>query len=357
MLLTRAIRLINVTRIRPAHARIPHPTWVTAIKRIFRCCHPQAKCLYLKSTFPHLAKLTDSGSREVHIYGFSAGSFTGLALHEILTEYSAFPGRTKVAAIAAPPELMNLATGDREVTLIHCIEDRLCVWRPYSLMELSYQVVLIEGHPDWSGRAKHSYGHLLFLDIASGVHDVRMLQIAHPEVVPHGVRCEGLLRVLSWVSFDLPAHLKGTVGALLLFFSVLRLCGSRQVVAHCCADERIKQMQLLCPALGSRKWSEDHYAVQSLVGPKKQEKPRSNKAKNTPKQTKPTKQQNQKREPWPDNSNGVADDASELRDLAQKQTQNTRSKRCPAKQSTQQRRNPGSPLPGSRRSRREALQA
>ena len=111
-----------------------HPTWVTAIKQIFRCYHPQAKCLYLKSTFPHLATLTDSGSREVHIYGFSAGSFTGLALHEILTEYSAFPGITKVAAIASPPELMNLATGDREVTLIHCIEDKLCVWRPYSLI-------------------------------------------------------------------------------------------------------------------------------------------------------------------------------------------------------------------------------
>ena len=58
-------------------------------------------------------------------------------------------------------------------------------------------------------------GHLLFLDIASGVHDVRMLQIAHPEVIPHGIRCEGLLRVLFWVSFDLPAHLKGMVGALL----------------------------------------------------------------------------------------------------------------------------------------------
>ena len=202
MLLTRAIRLINATRIRPAHARSPHPTWATAIKQIFRCYHPQAKCLYLKSTFPHLAtQLTDSGSREVHIYGFSAGSFTGLALHEILTEYLAFPGRTKVAAIAAPPELMNLATGDREVTLVHCIEDRLCVWRPYSLMELSYQVVLIEGQPAWSGRAKHSYGHLLFLDIASGVHDVRILQIAHPEVIPHGIRCEGLLRVLSWGFF------------------------------------------------------------------------------------------------------------------------------------------------------------
>ena len=216
MLLTRAIRLINVTRIRPAHARKPHPTWATAIRQIFRCYHPQGKCLYLKSSFPHLVtKLTDCGLREVNIYGFSAGSFTGLALHEILTEYSAFPGRTKVAAIAVPPELMNLATGDRDVTLIHCVEDRLCVWQPYSLMELSYQVVLIEGHPTWSGRAKHSYGHLLFLEIANGVHNVQMLQIASPQVIPHGVRCEGLLRVLSWVSFDLPAHLKGMVSALL----------------------------------------------------------------------------------------------------------------------------------------------
>ena len=216
MLLTRAIRLINVTRIRTAHARKPHPTWATAIRQIFRCYHPQGKCLYLKSSFPHLVtKLIDCGLREVNIYGFSAGSFTGLALHEILTEYSAFPGRTKVAAIAVPPELMNLATGDRDVTLIHCVEDRLCVWQPYSLMEVSYQVVLIEGHPTWSGRAKHSYGHLLFLEIANGVHNVQMLQIASPQVIPHGVRCEGLLRVLSWVSFDLPAHLKGMVSALL----------------------------------------------------------------------------------------------------------------------------------------------
>ena len=31
----------------------------------------------------------------------------------------------------------------------------------------------------------------------------------------HGVRCEGLLRILSWVSFDLPAHLKVMLSALL----------------------------------------------------------------------------------------------------------------------------------------------
>ena len=53
--------------------------------------------------------------------------------------------------------------------------------------------------------------------------------------------------------------------ALSLVFSVLRLCGSRQVVAQCRADERIIQVQILCPSLGSQKWSADLYAVRSLV--------------------------------------------------------------------------------------------
>ena len=215
LLLTRAIRLIEAAHIRPAHARPPHPTWSTAIMQIFRCYHPQGKHRFLKSCFPHLVTTADTGGvRDVNIYGFSAGSYTGLAVHEILSDFAAFPGLTKVAAIATPPEMMRLATGERRVTLVHCLEDRLCVWKPDSLTEFNYQVVLIEGHPTWSGRAKHSYGHLLFIDLDEGVHEVQRLQITTPQVIPHGVRCEGLLRVLSWVSFDLPVHLKTTLRAL-----------------------------------------------------------------------------------------------------------------------------------------------
>ena len=217
LLLTRAIRLIEAAHIRPAHARPPHPTWSTAIMQIFRCYHPQGKHLFLKSCFPHLVTTADTGGvRDINVYGFSAGSYTGLAVHEILSDFAAFPGLTKVAAIATPPEMMRLATGERRVTLVHCLEDRLCVWKPDSLTEFNYQVVLIEGHPTWSGRAKHSYGHLLFIDLDEGVHEVQRLQITTPQVIPHGVRCEGLLRVLSWVSFDLPVHLKTTLSTLLV---------------------------------------------------------------------------------------------------------------------------------------------
>ena len=52
LLITRAIRLLTAATIRPAHARPPHSTWVTAICQIFRCYHPQGKLLFLRACFP-----------------------------------------------------------------------------------------------------------------------------------------------------------------------------------------------------------------------------------------------------------------------------------------------------------------
>ena len=216
LLITRAIRLLTAATIRPAHARPPHPTWVTAVRQIFRCYHPQGKLLFLRACFPqYVTAPVPEGIRDVDVLGFSAGSYTGLAIHEVLNEFDCFPGTTKVAAIASPPEMLRLATGERRVILLHCLEDRLCVWHPDTLTDLSYNIVLIEGHPSWSGRARHAYGHLLFTTIGEGTYHIDYLQITTPEVIPHGIRCEGLLRVLSWVSFDLPDHCKRTLSALL----------------------------------------------------------------------------------------------------------------------------------------------
>ena len=55
---------------------------------------------------------------------------------------------------------------------------------------------------------------ILFTPIEEGTHHIDYLQITTPEVIPHGIRCEGLLRVLSWVSFDLPDHCKRTLSSL-----------------------------------------------------------------------------------------------------------------------------------------------
>ena len=123
---------------------------VTAVRQIFRCYHPQGKLLFLRACFPQYVTVpVPEGIRDVDVLGFSAGSYTGLAIHEVLNEFDCFPGTTKVAAIASPPEMLRLATGERRVILLHCLEDRLCVWHPDTLTDLSYNIVLIEGHPSW----------------------------------------------------------------------------------------------------------------------------------------------------------------------------------------------------------------
>ena len=69
----------------------------------------------LKSCFPQLVTTAAaSGFRDVNVHGFSAGSYTGLAVHEILSAFTVFPGLTKVAAIATPPEMMRLATANAQ---------------------------------------------------------------------------------------------------------------------------------------------------------------------------------------------------------------------------------------------------
>ena len=101
------------------------------------------------------------------------------------------------------------------------------------------------------------------------------------------------------------------------------------------------------PSLGRQKRSVDHYAVRCLVRPISEKQHKQNKPKN-----KQNTRRNRHRSK--DSSVGAGNlCANELRDLAKQQKNTTEHhgkivRRCP-KQSTQQRRNPGSPLPGSRR--------
>ena len=84
LLITRAIRLLTAATIRPAHARPPHPTWVTAVRHIFRCYHPQGKLLFLRACSPeHVTVPVPDGIRDVDVLRFSAGSYTGLAIHKL----------------------------------------------------------------------------------------------------------------------------------------------------------------------------------------------------------------------------------------------------------------------------------
>ena len=100
---------------------------------------------------------------------------------------------------------------------MHCLEDKL---RPSSITELSCNLVMIEGHPVWSDRAKHAYGHLLSLTLRK--RSIRLNSCKSLTRRWSRTECDvkvswgsGLLRVLSWVSFDLPDHYKRTLSMLL----------------------------------------------------------------------------------------------------------------------------------------------
>ena len=75
------------------------------------------------------------------------------------------------------------------------------------------RLVLAGGHasawfsPFWRGPAPGAQ--------STKRYQIDQLQITNPQVIPHGVGCEGLLRVLSWVGFDLPDHYKRTLSTLL----------------------------------------------------------------------------------------------------------------------------------------------
>ena len=134
LLITRATRLDCGDH--PASPCKASPSYI-GCRQIFRCYHPQGKLLFLRACFPqYVTASIPDGIRDIDVFGFSAGSYTGLAIHKVLNEFDCFPGTTKVAAIASPPEMLRLATGERRVVLLHCLEDRLCVWHPTTLTDL-----------------------------------------------------------------------------------------------------------------------------------------------------------------------------------------------------------------------------
>ena len=140
------------------------------------------------------------------------------------------------------------------------------------------------------------------------------------------------------------------------FFSVLRLCGSRQVVAPCRADERITQMHSLYPSLGVQKWSKittKWCQFQNEKPTKTQQKTNTHNPHPKQHQTK-TKRKREHGMTAP-KSNGIkcfwiSRSCTKTTRQQTKRQKRKITRRCSAKHIDQQCRNPGSPLPGSRRS-------
>lgn len=85
--------------------------WTTAVSTVFRLRHPCGKLQLLMTSYPGRHSFTvPVARRQVDIIGFSAGSFTGLALHEVLCHLKGLNGMTKVAG--SWTSLLGTATGE-----------------------------------------------------------------------------------------------------------------------------------------------------------------------------------------------------------------------------------------------------
>ena len=154
---------------------------------------------------------------------FSAGSYTGRALHEVLCELARFPQPHQVCCNCTPRPTHATCNWRQTGVLVYALADRLCVWQPDPTREVGYDVVLLEGTPDWIGKPCHSYGHLLFVQPPPGRHSFDIFQIV--------VRIECILRILLWASFELTEPLENTLDRL------LTLIGQGQEDLHCTSLE------------------------------------------------------------------------------------------------------------------------
>ncbi len=114
----------------------------------------------------------------VRLWGFSAGSFAGLAILDIVARDPHFAMEGTFGALACPVPLLarfppRLA---QCIRIYHYVPDKLCCWDPpdHVVASCHFQVAVVRNYDNnmdrHFGRSEHSYSHWLWLDIAPGVH-------------------------------------------------------------------------------------------------------------------------------------------------------------------------------------------
>ena len=147
----------------------------------------------------------------VRVWGFSAGSFAGLALLDIVAADPHLVIEGTFGAVACPPALMDRFAPGRakRIRLYHYGPDKLCCWAPldYEVEACRFRVVFVHNFDNnmdrHFGKNEHSYSHWLWLDIDPGVYKLWALCGDHPTAAFPGARDEAPLHLVSWLSFRL----------------------------------------------------------------------------------------------------------------------------------------------------------
>ena len=163
--------------------------------------------------------------QRVDVRGFSAGSFAGLSLLQLLWKIPNVVTCGKLGAIACPPQLLITPPATHVLHLFHYEADQLCVWKPgrhqLELLQIKFTYVNTQG-PSYSEHfvaTEHNYSHWLSLELPTGWWDIANFLFLCPNAASSIKRDATPLRLLSWLSFRLEPAVEALIEETMLYLS------------------------------------------------------------------------------------------------------------------------------------------
>ena len=228
-----ALHMYDKCQIAPSHRRFAHPSWIAGMKLMLDLLLGARKHRYLGKC------LADPRPAEVYVRGFSAGSYSGICLLHLLWNMPHVQVGGILGGISCPPALIHgiLPEHGQSLMLIHLTTDRLCQWHPYdeTLRSLNCKYCIVDRTTlelrELFGACEHSYGHWIDLSLPHGRYPLYQLLRRYSDVAPPQARDIAPLRLVSWVSCEVPDHVQQVLNQLMVLFGAVAPVSSDEVLA------------------------------------------------------------------------------------------------------------------------------
>ena len=144
-----------------------------------------------------------------------------------------------LGGISCPPALIHGISPEhgQSLMLIHLTTDRLCKWHPYdkTLRSLNCKYCIVDRTTqelkELFGSCEHSYGHWIDISLPHGRYPLYQLLRRFSDVAPPQARDIAPLRLVSWVSCEVPDHVQQVLNQLMVLFGAVAPVSSDEVLA------------------------------------------------------------------------------------------------------------------------------
>ena len=227
-----ALHMFDKYHVAPCHRRLAHPSWIASMKLMLDLLLGARQKRYLCSRPLH------NLPAQVYVRGFSAGSYSGICLLHLLWSMPHVQVGGILGGIAFPPVLLHgiLPEHGSQLMLIHLTTDRLCQWHPHddTLRSLPCKYCIVDRDTlelrEHFGSCEHSYGHWIDLNMPHGRFPLWQLLRRNPEVSHPQCRDIAPLRLVSWLSCEVPVRVQQVLNQLMSLFGEVTPVSSNEVI-------------------------------------------------------------------------------------------------------------------------------